>query len=152
MTCICGFLLFMPPPPPSMMPPVVVQWNMANVQHTFHMDDIRFSTTSGYLLLLNRYVLIALIILAGVLINIVAFHITMWPQTLFPLPIVAVILWFLTCWPIRDRFAPLFTPKVYAGSVTTVDLGCFVAAENSLKSKQFLSLGFHKLSINVPRS
>jgi len=36
----------------------------------------------------------------------------MWPQTIVPLPIVALVLWFLTCWPLRDRFAVLFTARV----------------------------------------
>ena len=107
-----GFLLFMPPPPPSMMPPVVVQWNTPMFTSHFVWMTSGFQVLAGILLLLNRYVLIALIILAGVLVNIVTFHITMWPQTLFPLPIIAVTLWFLTCWPIRDRFAPLFTSKL----------------------------------------
>ena len=107
-----GFLLFMPPPPPSMMPGVVVQWNSAMfVTHYVWMTS-GFQLLAGILLLLNRYVLVALIILGGVLVNILTFHITMWPQMLFPLPIVALILWLLTCWPLRDRFAPLFTPKV----------------------------------------
>ena len=107
-----GFLLFMPPPPASAMPAVVVQWNSAMfVTHYVWMTS-GFQVLAGILLLLNRYVLVALIILAGVLVNILTFHIAMWPQTLFPLPIVALILWLLTCWPLRDRFAPLFTPKV----------------------------------------
>lgn len=107
-----GFLLFIPPPPASAMPPVVVQWNAPMFTTHFMWMTSGFQLLAGILLLLNRYVLVALIILAGVLINIVTFHITMWPQTLFPLPIVALILWFLTCWPIRDRFAPLFTAKL----------------------------------------
>ena len=107
-----GFLLFMPPPPASAMPSVVVQWNGAMFVTHYVWMTAGFQVLAGILLLLNRYVLVALIILAGVLVNILTFHITMWPQTLFPLPIVAAILWFLTCWPIRDRFAPLFTPKL----------------------------------------
>jgi len=107
-----GFFLFMPPPPASMMPPVVVQWNTPMFTTHFMWMTAGFQVLAGVLLLLNRYVLVALIILAGILVNILTFHITMWPQTLFPLPIITAILWFLTCWPLRDRFAPLFTPKV----------------------------------------
>jgi len=107
-----GFLLFLPPPPPSMMPPVVVQWNGAMFATHYVWMTSGFQVLAGILLLVNRYVLVALIILAGVLVNILTFHISMWPQTLFPLPIVVVILWFLTCWPIRDRFAPLFISKL----------------------------------------
>lgn len=107
-----GFLLFIPPPPPSFMPPVVVQWNTPMFITHYVWMTAGFQVLAGILLLLNRYVLVALIILAGVLVNILTFHITMWPQALFPLPIVALILWFLTCWPIRDRFAPLFVSKL----------------------------------------
>ena len=107
-----GFLLFLPPPPPSAMPAVVVQWNSAMfISHYVWMTS-GFQLLAGVLLLLNRFVLVALIILAGVLVNIVTFHITMWPQALVPLPILAVILWFVTCWPLRERFAPLFTAKL----------------------------------------
>ena len=107
-----GFLLFIPPPPPSSMPAVVVQWNGAMfITHYVWMTS-GFQVLAGLLLLLNRYVLVALIIIAGVLVNILTFHITMWPQTLFPLPIITLILWLLTCWPLRERFAALFTPKV----------------------------------------
>ena len=107
-----GFLLFIPPPPPSSMPAVVVQWNTPMFTTHFVWMTSGFQVLAGLLLLVNRYVLVALIILAGVLVNILTFHITMWPQTLFPLPILALVLWLLTCWPLRDRFAPLFTPKV----------------------------------------
>lgn len=107
-----GFLLFLPPPPPSAMPALVVQWNSPMFASHFIWMTAGFQLIAGLLLLLNRYVLVALIILAGVLVNILTFHITMWPQTIAPMPIVAVILWFLTCWPLRDRFAPLFTAKL----------------------------------------
>lgn len=107
-----GFLLFLPPPPPGAMPALVVQWNTPMFTSHFIWMTAGFQVLAGLLLLLNRYVLFALIILAGVLVNILTFHITMWPQTLFPLPIIALILWFLTCWPLRDRFAPLFTAKL----------------------------------------
>ncbi len=107
-----GFLLFMPPPPANTMPPVVVQWNMPMFATHYIWMTAGFQVLAGILLLLNRYVLVALIILAGVLVNIITFHITMWPQSLIPMPIIAVILWFATCWPLRDRFAPIFAAKV----------------------------------------
>lgn len=67
---------------------------------------------AGVLLLLDQYVPLALIVLAAVLVNILTFHVTMMPQALFPMPIVAVILWFLTAWPLRRHFALLFARKV----------------------------------------
>ncbi|MBV9648319.1 MAG: hypothetical protein JO043_12690 [Candidatus Eremiobacteraeota bacterium] len=107
-----GFLLFLPPPPPSAMPPLVVQWNTPMFASHFIWMTAGFQLLAGVLLLVNRYVLFALIVLAGILINILTFHLTMWPQTIVPLPIVALVLWFLTCWPLRDRFAVLFTARV----------------------------------------
>ena len=64
---------------------------------------------AGVLLLANRYVFFALILLAAVLVNVLTFHITMWPQSLFPLPLLAVILWFVAAWPMRARFFHLFS-------------------------------------------
>ncbi len=107
-----GFLLFIPPPPPGMMPAIVNQWNGAMFTSHYMWMTSGFQVLAGVLLLLNRYVLVALIILAGLLVNILTFHITMWPQTLFPLPVLTFVLWLVVCWPLRDRFAPLFTPKV----------------------------------------
>jgi putative oxidoreductase len=49
-------------------------------------------------------------VLAGVLVNILTFHATMNPQG-FPPALIALILWFLTAWPIRAQFAPIFARK-----------------------------------------
>lgn len=64
----------------------------------------------GALLLINRFVPLSIVTLAAVLANIIAFHITMWPASLVPMPLVATLLWFATAWRIRDRLQPLFTP------------------------------------------
>lgn len=65
----------------------------------------------GLLLLLNRFMLLALMTLAAVLANILTFHITMQPAGL-PMALIATLLWFFTAWPLRDRFAPLFLAKI----------------------------------------
>lgn len=65
---------------------------------------------AGVLLLVNRYVPLAIVILAPVLANILVFHLTMQPIGLPP-GILATILWFVVAWPIRSRFAPLFTAQ-----------------------------------------
>ncbi len=105
-----GFLLFMPPPP-SGIPPIVMSFNGAIFASHYVWMTSGFQLLAGLLLLLNRFVPFALIVLAGILVNILTFHITMWPQTLLPLPVVAVILWFLAAWPLRAYFAPLFAAK-----------------------------------------
>jgi putative oxidoreductase len=66
---------------------------------------------SGVLLLINQYVPLALVILAGVIVNILTFHITMWPQGIFPFPILVTICWFIVAWSMRDHFAPIFARK-----------------------------------------
>jgi putative oxidoreductase len=48
--------------------------------------------------------------LAPVLANILVIHTTMQPIGLPP-AILATILWFIVAWPIRSRFAPIFTAQ-----------------------------------------
>ncbi len=62
---------------------------------------------SGSLLLINRYVNLALVILAGFFYNSFAFHITMAPSGL-PIAIVAFLLWVLVALPRRASFGALF--------------------------------------------
>lgn len=50
----------------------------------------------------------ALTLVAALLWNIFAFHITMAQATL-PIPLVVLALWVLACLPVRSRMAPLFT-------------------------------------------
>jgi putative oxidoreductase len=65
---------------------------------------------SGLLLLVNRFVPLALMMLAGVIANILAFHIAMWPASLIPMPIIVTILWFVVAWHYRERLNPLLQP------------------------------------------
>ncbi|HEY3331031.1 MAG TPA: hypothetical protein VGK19_13470 [Capsulimonadaceae bacterium] len=65
---------------------------------------------SGILLLVNRYVPLALTILAGIIYNILAFHITIEPNGL-PVAIVTAVLWFLAYSQYRESFAPLLAAK-----------------------------------------
>jgi putative oxidoreductase len=64
----------------------------------------------GVLLLVNRFVPVALIMLAAFLYNSFAFHITM-AQAMLPVPVVVLALWFLIAWSYRALFAPLFVAK-----------------------------------------
>lgn len=65
---------------------------------------------SGVLLLVNRYVPVALIILAGFLYNSFSFHITIAPSGLFA-PIIVTPLWLVVSLRYREAFAPLFVAK-----------------------------------------
>ena len=64
----------------------------------------------GALLLVNRFVPLALALLAPVLYNILVFHITMQPSGLPP-GLFASILWLILVWRLRAYFAPLLTQK-----------------------------------------
>ena len=64
----------------------------------------------GILLLINRYVPVALIILAAFLYNSVAYHLTTSPQFL-AVPLVCAALGVFVGWPYRRAFAQLFTAR-----------------------------------------
>lgn len=68
----------------------------------------------GVLLLVNRYVPIALIMLAAFLYNSFAYHITMMPSAL-PAPVIVLILGYLVAQPYRRVFAPLFAADPLGG-------------------------------------
>ena len=105
------FLLFMPPPPTGI-PERAMQFStlMFVTHYVWFTGGVQ--VLAGILLLVNRFVPLALIVLAAVLANILAFHLTMWPQTVFPMPLLALVLWFATAWPLRDHFKALFAAKV----------------------------------------
>jgi hypothetical protein len=63
----------------------------------------------GALLLIGRYIPLALTILGAILVNILLFHITMAPAGLVPLPIVATILWFIIFAGHRSAFAGILS-------------------------------------------
>jgi uncharacterized membrane protein YphA (DoxX/SURF4 family) len=62
----------------------------------------------GVLLLINRFVPVALIMLAAFLYNSFAFHITM-AQSSLPAPIIVLVLWLIVSLRYRDVFVPIFT-------------------------------------------
>jgi putative oxidoreductase len=66
-----------------------------------------FQVVPGILLLLNRYVPLALALLAPVIVNICFIHIFMAPSGL-PLAAVVVILWLIVFYPVRAAFSGIF--------------------------------------------
>jgi putative oxidoreductase len=103
-----GFLHFIPSP--AFPPGYLLDFFTAIVGSGFYVMIFGVQLICGLLLLTNLYVPLAVVALAGVLLNILTFHATMNPQG-FPPAIVATILWFLTAWPIRAQFAPIFARK-----------------------------------------
>lgn len=65
----------------------------------------------GILLLINRYVPLALTLLGPVIVNILLTHILMAPAGL-PLALVVTLLWFLVFWRVRSAFRGIFQAKV----------------------------------------
>ena len=64
---------------------------------------------SGLLLLIGRFVPLALTMLAAMIFNILVFHILMAPAGIGP-GIVVTLLWLFLVWQYRDRFAGILSP------------------------------------------
>ena len=96
-----GFLHFIPMPPPT---GVAGQFFGALFVSQFYVVIFFLQIVPGLLLLVNRYVPLALTILGPVIVNILCFHIFMAPAGL-PLAAVVTVLWFVTAWSVRSAFA-----------------------------------------------
>ena len=68
---------------------------------------------AGVLLLINRFVPLALALLAPVIANILMYHATMQPSG-FPLAIFTTLLWGILVWRYRAHFMSLFVHKAAA--------------------------------------
>lgn len=101
---------FLPNPP---LPPGPIR-DFTTVMATTHYLVVVgfFQLLPGILLLINRYVPLALTILAAQIVNILTTHIlVMHGNGLIPMPIVVVICWLLVFWPVRSAFAGIFQAK-----------------------------------------
>jgi putative oxidoreductase len=72
-----------------------------------------FQAVPGLLLLINRYVPLALTVLAAQLVNILTTHILVMHGGL-PLPLIVVVLWIIVFWRVRAAFSGIFLAKVEA--------------------------------------
>jgi putative oxidoreductase len=98
-----GFLHFIPMPPPT---GIAGQFLGAIVASRLYVVFFLLQGVSALLLLVNRYVPLALTILGAIVFNILCIHIFMAPAGL-PLALVVAILWLLTAWSVRSSFAPM---------------------------------------------
>jgi putative oxidoreductase len=103
-----GFLHFIPMPPP----PGVAGQSLGAL-FVSHVLVVVFllELIPAILLLVGRYVPLALVLLGPVIVNIVLFHAFMAPSGL-PLATVVVILWLLTAWSVRSAFEGIFKQTV----------------------------------------
>ena len=105
-----GFLHFIPFPPPS---GVAGQFMGALFASHYVTFIFALQILAAVLLLANRFVPLALAILAPVIVNILAFHALMAPAGL-PLALFVAILWTLIFVDVRTAFVPLFQPRFQA--------------------------------------
>lgn len=106
-----GFLHLLPMQ--SMPQGVALQFVTALVESHYMTVVFALQLGTGVLLLLNRYVPLALTLLAPVIVNIVLFHILMSLAGL-PLAIVVTVLWMVTAYSVRPAFQALFHTSVHA--------------------------------------
>ena len=65
----------------------------------------------GLLLLVNRFVPLALVVLGPVIVNIFIANLLMAPKAL-PVALLVIILWVLAVWPVRSVFLPLLRQRI----------------------------------------
>ena len=105
-----GFLFFIPAPP---IPGLAGDFMHAVFASHYLWLISGAQVIAGILLLIDRYVPVALILLAAMLANIWTFHLTMLHGG-FPGPIVATILWIIVAVSERRAFAPRLGPRSLA--------------------------------------
>lgn len=96
-----GFFHFIPQPPPT--DPLTVQFFVSVSASRFAAFFFAIQVIGGLLLISGYFVPLALTLLAAELYNILAFHITMSPNTIAP-ALVAAVLWVLVFVAYRESF------------------------------------------------
>src|ERR1700731_5179728 len=102
-----GFLNFIPLPPPG---GIAGQFMAALYVSHYLWVIFAFQVVAGVLLLVNRYVPLAVAVLAPVLVNILTFHALMAPSGL-PLALFVALLWIVILVEVRPAFSGLFQSR-----------------------------------------
>ena len=103
-----GFLNFIPLPPPG---GVAGQFMGALYTSHYLMVIFAFQVIAAILLLINRYVPLAVAVLAPVIVNILSFHALMAPSGL-PLALFVTVLWAVIFVDVRPAFDGLFRSRL----------------------------------------
>jgi putative oxidoreductase len=103
-----GFLNFIPFPPPA---GVAGQFMGALYLSHYLWVIFAFQVIAGVLLLINRYVPLAVAVLAPVIVNILTFHALMAPSGL-PLALFVAVLWAVIFIDVRPAFSGLFQSRL----------------------------------------
>jgi hypothetical protein len=106
-----GFLHFIPLPPPA--GAAAGQFMGALFVSHFLIIVFLLELIPALLLLVNRYVPLALTLLAPVIVNIFLFHSLMDPGGL-PLAVIVIILWILVAYSVRSAFSGILQQRVDA--------------------------------------
>ena len=101
-----GFLHFIHLPPPT---GIAAQFFTAIFISKYWVVIFALQLLGGVLLLVNRYVPLALVVLGPIIVNIFFFHLLMAPSGL-PLAILVVILWTIVAVRNKRYLAGLFVP------------------------------------------
>ena len=106
-----GFLRFIPQPPP---PAGLAMQYLTVLSASHYMVPVFvLQLIGGVLLLANRFVPIALVLLGPVIVNILLYHALMAPAGIVP-GLVTLILWLLVFYGVRSAFAGVFAMQVKA--------------------------------------
>ena len=103
-----GFLHFIPQPPPA--EPLALQYMTVMVMSHYFVLVFLLQLVSGIMLLTNRFVALAITLLAPIIVNILLFHALMNPEGL-GLGVIVTILWILVFLSVRGAFAGIFEAK-----------------------------------------
>ena len=102
-----GFLQFIHMPPPT---GIAAQFFGAIFASHYYVVIFAVQVLGGILLLVNRFVPLALVILGPVIVNIFFFHTLMAPAGI-PLAVLVVVLWVIVAVRNKQHFAGLFTQQ-----------------------------------------
>jgi hypothetical protein len=102
-----GFLHFIPMPPPK---GLAAQFGGAIFVSHYWVVIFGLQVIGGLLLLVNRFVPLALVLLGPVIVNIFFFHALMAPEGL-PLAIVVVVLWVILAVRYKQNLAGIFVQR-----------------------------------------
>lgn len=119
-----GFFHFLPQPPPTGMG---LQFLSTLSASHFMVPVFLLQLVGGALLLANRFVPIALVLLGPVIVSILLYHILMAPAGLPP-GLVTLILWGIVFYGVRSAFAGVFAMQ--PGSPDTARGGVLNAARD----------------------
>ncbi|MBL9202958.1 MAG: DoxX family membrane protein [Opitutaceae bacterium] len=110
-----GFLWFIPQPPADQMPKALVDFSTAMMNTGFLFQLVKGTEVAmGLLLLMNRFVPLALVVLAPVIVNIVLVHVLLAPSGT-AMAVVILGLELYLAWAYRSAFRPLVAARATPG-------------------------------------